>query len=50
MPELANGNSFILANGSSYGVVSMPLEGALALGPGLHVFDTSGFRKPGNAL
>jgi hypothetical protein len=50
MPELANGNSFILANGSSYGVVSMPLEGALALGPGLHVFDTSGFRKLGNAL
>jgi hypothetical protein len=50
MPELANGNSFILANGNSHAVVNMPLEGALALGPGLRVFDTSGFRKLGNAL
>jgi hypothetical protein len=50
MPELANGNSFILANGSSYGVVSMPLEGALALGPGLRVFSVSPFREPVNGL
>jgi hypothetical protein len=50
MPELSNGNSFNLANGSSYAVVNMPLEGALVLGPGLRVFDTSGFCRLGNAL
>jgi hypothetical protein len=50
MIPLANGNSFILANGSSYGVVSMPLEGALALGPSLRVFDTGPFRRPGSGL
>lgn len=50
VPELANGNSFVLANGSSYGVVSVSLEGAVALGPSLRVFDVSPFRRPGNAL
>jgi len=50
MPDLANGNSFGLANGNSHGVGNMPAEGVLALGPGLHLFDTSPFCKLGNAL
>jgi hypothetical protein len=50
MTELANGNSFSLSGNSNFGVVNMPLEGALALGPSLHLFDVSPFRRPGNAL
>jgi hypothetical protein len=50
MPGLSNGNSFNLANGSSFAVISMPLEGALALGPSLRLFDTSPFRGRCNGL
>jgi hypothetical protein len=50
MPELANGNSFNLANGNSHSVVNMPLEGALVLGPSLHLFDASPFRGRVNGL
>jgi hypothetical protein len=50
VPELSNGNSFILGNGDSIAVVNMPLEGALVLGPSLHLFDTSPFRCRINGL
>jgi hypothetical protein len=43
-------NSFNLGNGASVCVCNMPEENALFLGPSLHVFDTSGFQKLGNAL
>ena len=50
MIRIANGNSFILASNTSFGVGNISVEGALALAPGLHLFDTSGFSKLGNAL
>jgi hypothetical protein len=50
VPELSCGNSFILGNGDSIAVVNMPLEGALVLGPSLHLFDTSPFRCRINGL
>ena len=48
--QISCGNSFNLAEGNRFAVGNMPVEGALALAPGLHVFDTSGFQRIGNAL
>jgi hypothetical protein len=48
--EIAHGNSFNLGNGQSICLAALHLEGALALGPGLHLFDTSAFQKLGNAF